>query len=319
MMKGLMLATCEVTLSKGGPLPKEADAPEWVHLFPNGHMKSRDGREFDLADLPIDYEHQADKPEAQLKGPVPAAGWIKALAANESGLWGQVEWTATARAMIRSKEYRYLSPSFYHNTAGQIMRLNGAGLVHRPGLHLKALASEEDTMPPNIPPAKADAPPAKPDAQPSFIQRLAEMLGLGPDATEDEVMDALAPKLATAREATPDPRKYVPAHAVAELLSDRNSRISIMQEAQASAMVEKAFDEGYLTPAMRGWATALVNEDPESFRTFLAKAPRPFADFFKPVNRYQPGRTGDVDQSHDSDEAAAICSQLGLKPGAPNG
>jgi hypothetical protein len=106
---------------------------------------------------------------------------------------------------------------------------------------------------------------------------------------------------------------------VAELLSDRNSRISIMQEAQASAMVEKAFDEGYLTPAMRGWATALVNEDPESFRTFLAKAPRPFADFFKPVNRYQPGRTGDVDQGHDLDEAAAICSLLGLKPGAPNG
>mgnify|MGYP003631834725 FL=1 len=172
-----MLAICDAAL------PKDGEAPEWVHLLPNGHMTARDGRQFDLgdpaavilafethgADLPIDYEHQVDRPEATLKGPVPAAGWIKALAANASGLWGQVEWTATARDLIRRKEYRYLSPSFLHNMAGQIMKLKGAGLVHRPPLHLKALASEEDTMPPNTPPNALETD----QGAEGFLQRLA--------------------------------------------------------------------------------------------------------------------------------------------------
>ena len=173
----MMLAICDAAL------PKDGEAPEWVHLLPNGHMTARDGRQFDLgdpaavilafethgADLPIDYEHQVDRPEATLKGPVPAAGWIKALAANASGLWGQVEWTATARDLIRRKEYRYLSPSFLHNMAGQIMKLKGAGLVHRPALHLKALASEEDTMPPNTPPNALETD----QGAEGFLQRLA--------------------------------------------------------------------------------------------------------------------------------------------------
>lgn len=81
-MNGLKMATCD-----NAP-PPDGGAPEWVRLFPNGHMVARDGRQFDLADpaaviaafenngadLPIDYEHQADKPEAKLKGPIPAAG-----------------------------------------------------------------------------------------------------------------------------------------------------------------------------------------------------------------------------------------------------
>ena len=98
-MQRLQLATCDRAFAPGG------GAPEWVHLLPDGHMKGRDGREFELADpgalvlafqsggidLPIDYEHQNDKPEARLSGPVPAAGWIKELRAAEGGLWGRVE------------------------------------------------------------------------------------------------------------------------------------------------------------------------------------------------------------------------------------
>jgi phage I-like protein len=74
-------------------LTAEGGAPEWVHLFRVGKMKGRDGREFELADapalvltfqsqavdLPVDFEHQNDRPEAKLNGPVPAAGWIKEL------------------------------------------------------------------------------------------------------------------------------------------------------------------------------------------------------------------------------------------------
>lgn len=188
------------------------------------------------------------------------------------------------------------------------MKLKGAGLVHRPALHLKVLASEEDTMSPN-------ALPAKDPSAVEFSQRLAELLGLGPDATEDDVMTALAPKLASAKEATPDPRKFVPMEAMAELLNDRNGRIALMNEQAAAALVQKAFNEGYLTPAMRGWATALASQDPDSFKAFLGTAPRPFAHLLTPMPRPLSAVAA---QNDDSDEAAAICAQLGLKPGSLN-
>ena len=119
-------------------------------------------------DLPVDYEHQNDVPEARLHGPVPAAGWIKELKADAAGLWGRVEWTATAAEMIGRKEYRFLSPTFlYHPKTRQIVKLKGAGLVHNPNLHLTALASQDTAMQPNTTtPTAPTAPPAP------LIQRL---------------------------------------------------------------------------------------------------------------------------------------------------
>lgn len=160
-----------------------------------------------------------------------------------------------------------------------------------------------------------ETPPAKTQNNGGFLQRLAELLGLGPEASEDDVMAALAPKLSTASEVTPDPRKLVPMEAVAELLQDRNGRIALMNEQAAASMVEQAYEDGHLTPAMRGWATALANQDPDSFRTFVAKSPRPYAHLFNrssATTREQPA------QGDESGEAAAICAQLGLKPGALN-
>lgn len=93
-MNALQSAICDRALAPEGAVP------EWVHLLPDGKMTGRDGRVFEPVDpgaivlafksnsidLPIDYEHQNDKPEAKLSGPVPAAGWIKDLTASATGL-----------------------------------------------------------------------------------------------------------------------------------------------------------------------------------------------------------------------------------------
>ena len=66
-----------------------------------------------LADTVIDYEHASDDPEVAQGGPVPAAGWIKAVedAPDSDGvLYGHAEFTPRAQKMIDDKEYRYLSP-----------------------------------------------------------------------------------------------------------------------------------------------------------------------------------------------------------------
>ena len=318
-MQGLVLATCDRALGPSGA------APEWVHLLPDGKMTGRDGRSFELADpqglvlafqsggidLPIDYEHQNDKPEARLSGPVPAAGWIKELKADDSGLWGRVEWTATAREMISRKEYRYLSPSFlFHPKTRQIVRLKGAGLVHNPNLHLTALASQETDMPPETP--QKPAPSQKP-APDDLGAAIAKLLGLPPDASPKDLLAKLVERLT----GEPDPAKFMPVAAVQEMLSSRRAEMAEVNEGRAQEKVRAAVQAGYITRGMRDWALALCRSDEASFDQFLTGVGPTFAHFSQRPNvsgQPAPDRFTRAAPSQDDTEAA-ICAQLGLKPG----
>lgn len=307
-MRGLASGICDRALAPGG------DAPEWVHLFPDGHMTGRDGREFDLSDpgalllafqsggvdLPIDYEHQNDRPEARANGPVPAAGWIKELKLAAGGLWGRVEWTATAREMIGNREYRFISPSIlYHPKTKAIVKLKGAGLVHNRNLHLTALAREETDMP--------DAPKITPDAKLPLVQRLAKLLGLAPDADEAEVAAAIADLVG--EKASPDPARFVPVEAMQDLLRDRNARLATMSARAVSGRVEDALRRGFITPAMRTWATALCAQDPDSFEQFLASSVPAYAHLTREL---LPTAFASQSTAQGSAGAEAICRQLGL-------
>lgn len=309
----LAVATCDRAL------PAEGSAAQWVHLFPEGQMTGRDGRVFDLADptalvlafqasgidLPVDYEHQNDVPEAKLHGPVPAAGWIKELRVHAGGLWGRVEWTVTAAEMIGRKEYRYLSPSFlYHPETRQIIRLKGAGLVHNPNLHLTALASQDPAM---------QSKPSNPNASAApLMQRLIELLGLAPDATEAMLIEALN-KLLMER-AKPDPKDYMPVAAVQAMMRERGEERAVFAMGRAQEKVEDAVRQGYISPAMRPWALELCRSNETAFDSFLVTSGPIFGHLLKPS-----GMAGPLPASnsvHESDTAAAICAQLGLKPGA---
>ncbi len=327
MMTGLRSAICDVELTGTA-------APQWVQLFPAGRMTGRDGRVFDLADpaavildfegrgvdLPVDYEHQLDDGKPRT-GPVPAAGWLKELKADARGLWGRVEWTATAAELIGQKAYRYLSPSFlFSPSTAQVVRLTGAGLVHKPNLHLKALAREEPTM--------KDTDTADPAA---FMARLVTALGLPTDATADAVAGLVermvaqlrkiagGPATATASELAggkPDPALYVPMDVMQSLASARATERAEVAAGRAAEKVRVAMDRGYLTPAMRDWALALCRSDEASFDTFLAKSGATFAALHRELlpNRPPAAARGTAD-APDGSLAAAVCAQLGLKPG----
>lgn len=165
-------------------------------------------------------------------GPVPAAGWIKALKVAANGIWGEagqaaqaerrpaeraagtVAWTDRARALIAARENRYLSPVLVCGANdGRIIRLNGAGLVHTPNLHLTALAAEEETaMPPD--PRKSEAPDAA-----ALLARLAQMLKLPPDARAEDIIAAFEKAMAT-----PDPKRFAPAEAVQDMVRRRQHK-----------------------------------------------------------------------------------------------
>jgi hypothetical protein len=230
-------AICDRELPGGG-------VPEWVHLLPAGRFTARDGRRFELSepeaviaefeqtgiDLPVDYEHQSESAADTRSGPAPAAGWIKELKAKADGLWGRVEWTARARALIGRREYRFLSPVFLHERRnGRVIRLKGAGLVHTPALHLTALARQEDDM-----------------DEDDFMDRLAEVLGLA-HGTDPEALLAEVVRLKTEGD-DPDPRRFVPVSAVQELLKDRADTRATMSESRAAEKVESAIRRGIITP-----------------------------------------------------------------------
>ncbi|MCB1387569.1 MAG: hypothetical protein KDK12_00200 [Rhodobacteraceae bacterium] len=337
-MKPPRLATCDQALPTG---LAASGAPEWVHLMPAGRVVARDGRSFELVDpaavildfearavdLPIDYEHRMDNPDARLKGPVPAAGWIKALAHDETGIWGRVEWTATARDMIARKEYRYLSPAFTFNKARPVLRLWGAGLVHHPALHLKALAQEETAVTPDPEKRPARAPKPVPGAgdcraRPAqssadwagLIAHLLQVLHLPEDATEDGALDALERLLTQQGLASqrPDPARFVPIEAVRELMDDRNARLATMRESEAQARVSEALRVGRITPAMRDWATALCMSDPASFDAFVSRSPGRFAHLHQRATF--PALPSGTAPAATSEAAQAVCAQLGLTP-----
>lgn len=135
----------------------------WVQLIPSGRFSGRNGqgpwvagdkasmeqivantqRWAGSTDLPVDYDHQTVFGAVQgVGGKAPAAGWIKELKVQEDGIFGRVEWTEAAATAIKAKEYRYLSPVFFHEkTSGRVLVIRMAGLTNTPNLDLVAVAA----------------------------------------------------------------------------------------------------------------------------------------------------------------------------------
>jgi phage I-like protein len=164
------------------------DAPEWIHLLPTsgGSIATIDQRgPFHLTDaaaliaasfadtdrLAIDENHATDlaAPQGQ---PAPARGWIVAMEARADGIWGQVEWTESGRALVADRAYRAISPVIAHDKQKRIGRILRASLVNRPNLKGLTTLNQETSM--------------------SFMDQLAAKLGLNAEGlSEDAILVAL--------------------------------------------------------------------------------------------------------------------------------
>ncbi len=260
-------------------------APEWVELFPAGpRIDARDGRSwtanpkavltaFDAnrAPLPVDYEHAQDHLAPQGIA-APAAGWIVKLEERGGAVWGQVEWTDKAAAMIAAREYRFLSPAFNYDKTGLIKRLVGAGLVNRPALEMTALSRatlnhhhQENDMK-AIAKALGLAEGADEAAILAAISRrdaertaVCQALKLDPAKADDKATVAAIEKLTTDTEtalaavkATPEATEVA---ALKQSLADTSTALAALQQKDADRDIEAALDkaaaEGKITPASR--------------------------------------------------------------------
>lgn len=285
---------------------------EWILLLPAGDaVLLRDGRAYGSAgaeavvaewrrqklDLPVDLNH-AEMWRAPYGGDSPAYGWVTAMEVRNGGeVWGRVEWTDEGRRMVESRRYRYYSPTFsLTETAGGSYEIGGitsVALVNRPALpDVEALAREDNR---------------------SMGDRIRAALGLADEATEQQVLDAIAQRspaagnapaagngppagaapaaAAPAAPAAAEPAAAEPAERrtttvpladyqlVAARARTAEEALQARDEADlktaAAAAVDAAIEGRKIAPASREYhlANCRTRADLDRFKTFAAGAP----------------------------------------------
>lgn len=332
----------------------EQDSDGWIMLFPAGTSRGADGRgpyhvPTDIAgmekiiaaslrekvDIAIDRDHQFDiLPAGSEKI---AAGWIKELQARKDGIYGRADWTPRSRQQLADKEYRYISPGFFHDKAGNVKRIFRASLVNDPNLEMKAVAAAD----------RLATTTNKETEMEELLKKLAALLGVA-DASEAAVLDAVkalkgteeavkeaadvpadAPTeqvvskieeaLAAAKEAkakkdetrataAADPTKFVPI----EAFEDLKKTLAAVQKTQTDGEVEKAVADataaGKLTPAQQDWAKAYAAKDMPGFKSYIAASPVIVKAGSQATKAKTDGKATVLD-----DEQKALCASLGLK------
>ena len=321
-------------------------APEVISVLPLGHVKSAKG-EFDVdgesfsamkaqiaqrgVDLVVDYEHQTLTGEQ-----APAAGWVKELFLDDGQIKARVEWTDRAKAYLENREYRYLSPVITVRKAdNKATGLHSIALTNTPAIeHMEAIVNSlnfeggQNTMN-------------------EFMKKLAALLGLGEDATEEQVAEALkacVEENKSLKESAAEAAKQQPAEddkvvankAVCELLglkagaatADVAAAIMALKggniggvnlveqvksleaklaDRDAEEAVELALKAGKITPAQRDWAKGYALKSLDDFRGFVEKAPQVVP--MGTVGGSEPLAL----KNEELDEATLlVCKQLGI-------
>lgn len=312
----------------------------WLQLMPAGRVHGRDGRGPFIAgdevamkrivaatetragstEIVIDYDHQTVFSAVPgVGGRAPAAGWIRELQVRPDGIWGRVRWTEAAAAAIKAEEYRYLSPVFLHDKSGAVRCLLSAALTNTPNFDLAGAVA-------------ARALPPETDGEP--MKGVAKALGLSEDATEEQILVAVAAVLAdratlaevaeaagktgasggdivaavqSAVSTRVDPAKYVPIDQHVAVQTQLAALQRDTATARATAAVEAAMVAGKVAPASKDWATSYAAQDPAGFAGFVASAPTIVDPAGRGAARGDPAKPGTLD-----DGELAVCRTLGI-------
>jgi phage I-like protein len=308
------------------------DGPVWVEIFPapdkDGWVEGRDGRRFYLpdpqstiahtmergVDLQLDIEH-ASELKAPKGEPAPAAGWFTQLrVAANGGIEGLVDFTATARAYVDAREYRYLSPvPMVHRVTRAVHRFSSVALTNKPNLHTAALNHEGVGSP-------EDQPKTKHHMTPEECKELCRELGIAEGSLSPAII-AAAKKATTEaslnREATPSLEKFIP-RADYNAMEQRclNAEQTLKQstddqlEAEINTEIETAVKAGKIAPASADFYKENCRRDGglESFRGFVKDAPVIVGA--SGLDGKKPREVGAELNSEQLD----VCEQMGVDP-----
>lgn len=272
-----------------------ADAPAArIELIPVGAFATADGRkpDFNLDHpaaviaaslaaapgnvLPIDFDHRSFAGQGSADSR--AAGWITGMEVDGQRIMASVEWTAEGRRALQRRSYRFVSPVFKNRPDGQVVLIEGAGLVNNPALpQLRQLASKEITMEPIAKIAAALGIAAdKPDdlvARVTALVACETQLASITTAAKVSGADAVTQICNRLTTAAPDPTQFVPKASFDTLQTQFASLQTTVKAGLVETALEKARDEGKLTPDMEAWATQLASKDLGEFEAWVKVAP----------------------------------------------
>ena len=200
-----------LNIAAAAPLPdtvKAGDEIE-VQLAPHGRWPGRCGErtvvqvcdstafnrlvENFAGEVLVDFEHKAET-----GGDTDAAAWVQSLRADpEKGLMAVFRLTDAGADALANRRLRFLSPVWTLDSDGRPERLVSVGLTNKPNLPVDPLLNRADGEPLSV------EEPTKEGTHP-MNEKLIELLGLGPEATEDDIftaVSALKTKVAEAEEA----------------------------------------------------------------------------------------------------------------------
>jgi phage I-like protein len=209
-------------------IPRAKGAPEWLRLFPKGQHRAIDGRGpwfYDDAGAVItsslsgDGRIHIDLDHSSLPGrnapDTRAYGYVEDIEEREDGLWAKIDWTEAGAALMADRAYWGVSPVFAHTKDGRMLRIVSVSLTNNPAIReLTALNSQKET-------------------RMEFLKKLAEMLGLSAEASEEDVMAALEKKLEGGK---PDGE----AEAALTALAEVRSALGAGENASATELVATA-------------------------------------------------------------------------------
>jgi len=319
---------------KGGGV-ELTGAPETITVLPLGHVVSSKG-EFDVdegsframkaqiaqrgVDLVVDYEHQT------LKGvEAPAAGWVKELKLEDGNIVAVVEWTPRGAEYLKNREYRYLSPVVnVRKTDNKAVGLHSLALTNTPAIeHMTPIVNSDNF---------------EGGQENMDLQKLAQLLGLGPDATEEQIMEALKAMAAENRSLKEQSggEATVANKAVCELLGlkagapaeDVTAKImelkggtidgvNVLAELKtlkeqnarrdADEAVTLALKAGKISAAQKEWAQSYALSDPKGFSAFVEKAPQ-----VVPMGEFIPESPLALKSGAPDEITSLVCKQLGV-------
>ncbi len=344
----MVALTAEATTSTGF-----GETTGRIQLFPLGTFVARDGRPATIKGVTakawrlteedaqalikrwgqqktpvvIDYEHQTHHSETNGK-PAPAAGWIAGLELTPAGVFASVEWTDRARALIRAKEYRFISPVFsYDKDTGAVLELVSVALTNHPALDGMQSAQ-----------AKTDL-GGHPNMD-KILAMLRKLLGLPDTADEaactaalaalpqenllallkskDDALTATQTALAAAKATPPDTSQYVSMATFTAVQSESaqlRAKVAELEGAQAVAAltteIDAALKDGRLAASAKDWALGMAKSNPENLRAFLkAVPPIPALAGQQSAANGQPGDDAGLAALTADDKY--VCDQLGI-------
>jgi len=250
----------------------------------------REGHPAPPTEMVVDYEHASIEATQPEEGQ--AAGWVKALEAEDDKLFALVEWTAAAAQYIRDKRYRFISADFIlnykHKETGKLIGpcLVSVALTNRPWMEglepvtLRALLTEDGayyldglvdpTLARRVPETTAtkvgmeyqeQEPKEQEDSKLTGeqLKQLRAVLGIGEG---EDVIEA-------ARRLKAEHGQYKAARGEAETLRQQ------LRERDRDIAVREAITAGKVTPAQaEAWANDYALKDPEGFVKYLKTAQR---------------------------------------------